>query len=71
MGRKTDFKANLGWMVGPQNFEKILNGNYKNHEGKKDDKFSGKAIQHERGNGQEGSSGSKYAGIGQRITNDE
>uniref|UniRef100_A0A6H1ZFT4 DNA replication protein n=1 Tax=viral metagenome TaxID=1070528 RepID=A0A6H1ZFT4_9ZZZZ len=34
MGRKTDFKANLGWIVGPKNFNKILNGQYLNHEAK-------------------------------------
>lgn len=30
MGQKTDFIANLSWIVKPQNFEKILNGNYDN-----------------------------------------
>jgi len=31
MGRKTDFRANLGWIVGPRNFAKILNGQYQSH----------------------------------------
>lgn len=31
MGRKTDFKASLGWIVGPNNFEKIINGQYDNN----------------------------------------
>ena len=29
-GRKTDFKASLPWIVGPKNFEKIINGQYEN-----------------------------------------
>ncbi len=28
MGKVKDFKANLGWIVGPKNFSKIMNGQY-------------------------------------------
>jgi len=30
MGRATDFRATLNWLVGPKNFEKVLNGQYVN-----------------------------------------
>jgi len=30
-GRKTDFKANFSWLVGPKNFAKVLNGAYDNN----------------------------------------
>ena len=30
MGKVNDFQVNLGWMIGPKNFEKIMNGFYKN-----------------------------------------
>jgi hypothetical protein len=30
-GRKTDFKANFTWLVGPKNFAKVLNGAYDNN----------------------------------------
>lgn len=32
MGKKTDFQANLGWIIRPKNFSKILNGMYVNRE---------------------------------------
>lgn len=31
VGGKTDFMATLGWIVGPKNFTKILNGAYRDH----------------------------------------
>lgn len=31
VGAKTDFQATLGWIVGPKNFTKILNGAYRDH----------------------------------------
>ena len=36
MGRKTEWRASLTWMVGPKNFEKIMNGQYLDHEGPTD-----------------------------------
>jgi len=33
MGRVKDFNATLDWIVGPQNFQKILNGQYINKNG--------------------------------------
>lgn len=35
MGRKTDFLASLDWIAKPQNFQKIMNGNYVNRNGKR------------------------------------
>lgn len=32
MGRVNDFQVNLGWIVKPTNFSKILNGQYKNRK---------------------------------------
>jgi len=32
MGKRTDFQANLAWIMGPQNFLKILNGQYANRK---------------------------------------
>jgi hypothetical protein len=31
-GKKTDWKANLTWLVGPKNFEKVMNGTYVNKQ---------------------------------------
>jgi len=37
MGKKTEFTADLTWIVRPKNFTKIINGNY---EDKRNDRFS-------------------------------
>jgi len=41
MGRVNDFQVNLGWMIGPKNFEKIMNGMYVNKKVKKTEQPSG------------------------------
>ena len=41
-GRKTDFKANLEWLIRPTNFIKVLEGNYDNRRGGPiSDKYAG------------------------------
>lgn len=44
MGRRTEFQATLGWVVQPKNFEKIINGNYKNREPQTGSRITGKNI---------------------------
>jgi len=39
MGRATDFQANLTWLCRPQNFEKVVNGNYVNTKNNSKEKF--------------------------------
>ena len=36
IGRKTDFKATLPWLIGPKNMSKVLSGQYVNNKNKKD-----------------------------------
>ena len=48
MGRVKSFKATLSWIVGPKNFDKIINGQYlSNNAGGNDDEFSKFLRKHE------------------------
>jgi len=39
MGRATEFQANLTWLCRPQNFEKVVNGNYVNAKNSAKEKY--------------------------------
>ena len=45
MGKVNGWQANLGWLVGPENFEKVMNGFYENRGPDTGSKRSDKNLQ--------------------------